>query len=134
VLLVNAAADGPIDNLTVPSDIVAGYAPAGSTLIYASIRGDRRDEGSELVAAVQGQAAGWLGQSVRDWTHLTTVSVPSALPDESPAARRDRPTGPRLAPGLFICGDHCTTASINGALASGRLCAEAMLASGHATP
>ena len=127
VLLVNAAADGPIDNLTVPSDIVAGYAPAGSTLIYASIRGDRRDEGSELVAAVRQQAAGWLGQSVRDWRHLTTVSVPSALPDESPAARRSRPAGPRIAPGLWVCGDHCHSASINGALASGRLCAEAIL-------
>lgn len=128
VLLVNAAADGPIDNLTVPSDIVAGYAPPGRSLVYASIRGDCRDEGADLVAAVQGQAAGWLGQSVRDWTHLTTVSVPLALPDESPTARRSRPAGPRVAPGLWVCGDHCHSASINGALASGRLCAEAVLA------
>ena len=128
VLLVNAAADGPIDNLTVPSDIATGYAPAGSTLIYASIRGDCRDEGSELVAAVQRQAAGWFGESAHGWTHVTTVRVPHALPDESPAARRGRPDGPQLALGLWICGDHCHSASINGALASGRLCAEAVLA------
>jgi predicted NAD/FAD-dependent oxidoreductase len=56
------------------------------------------------------------------------VRVPHALPDESPAARRNRPTTPLVAPGLWICGDHCHSASINGALASGRLCAEAILA------
>lgn len=134
VLLVNAAADGPIDNLTVPSDIVAGYAPPGRSLVYASIRGDCRAEGADLVAAVRQQAAGWLGQSVRDWTHLTTVSVPYALPDESPAARRSRPAGPRVAPGLWVCGDHCHSASINGALASGRLCAEAILAVSRPQP
>jgi len=133
VLLVNAA-DGPIDNLTVPSDVAAGYAPAGRSLIYASLRADAPADGPRLVVAVKQQAAGWFAAAVNEWTHLTTVEVPHALPDESPAARRDRPGGPRLAPGLFICGDHCSTASINGALASGRLCAEALLASGHATP
>jgi predicted NAD/FAD-dependent oxidoreductase len=56
------------------------------------------------------------------------MHVPQALPDEAPAARRLRPSAPRLADGLFICGDHCTTASINGALASGRRCAAAVLA------
>jgi predicted NAD/FAD-dependent oxidoreductase len=29
-----------------------------------------------------------------------------------------------------MCGDHCGAASINGALASGRQCAEAILAAG----
>jgi len=56
--------------------------------------------------------------------------VPRALPDESPAARRVRPIGPRLAAGLWICGDHCAAASLNGALGSGRRCAEAVLAAG----
>ena len=134
VLLVNATSDGPIDNLTVPSDIVAGYAPPGRSLVYASIRRDCLHDGSELVAAVQRQAAGWCGQSVREWTHLTTVSVPHALPDESPAARRSRPAGPWVAPGLWVCGDHCHSASINGALASGRLCAEAILADPRSQP
>lgn len=129
VLLVNAG-DGPIDNLTVPSDVAAGYAPGGRSLIYTSLRADAPADGPQLVLAVKQQAAGWFGAAVNEWTHLTTVEVPHALPDESPAARRDRPGGPRLAPGLFICGDHCSTASINGALASGRLCAEALLASG----
>ncbi|MFM9010945.1 MAG: FAD-dependent oxidoreductase, partial [Planctomycetota bacterium] len=68
------------------------------------------------------------GGQVEGWRHLATVEVPRALPDESPAARRARVTAPRLAGGLWICGDHCAAASINGALASGRRCAEAVAA------
>jgi predicted NAD/FAD-dependent oxidoreductase len=56
------------------------------------------------------------------------VAVPRALPDESPAARRLRPASARLASGLFICGDHCASGSINGALASGRRAAAAVMA------
>jgi hypothetical protein len=65
---------------------------------------------------------------VRGWRHLTTIAVPRALPDESPAARRERPATARLAPGLVVCWDHCTSASINGALVSGRLAADAVAA------
>jgi phytoene dehydrogenase-like protein len=129
-LVVSAEKDGPIDNLTVPSDVAAGYAPPGAALVYASIRQDWPGDDAGLHDAVRRQAAGWFGQVAHAWTHLSTVRVPRALPDESPAARRARPAGPRLAPGLFLCGDHCASASINGALASGRACAEAVIAAG----
>jgi len=125
--LVVTAEEGPIDNLTVPSDVAAGYAPTDRTLVTASVRNG--GWGDDPVDAVHAQARRWFGGQVDSWRHLTTVDVPRALPDESPAARQARPAGPRLAAGLWICGDHCTAASINGALASGRRCAEAMLAS-----
>jgi predicted NAD/FAD-dependent oxidoreductase len=35
---------------------------------------------------------------------------------------------PRLLPGLYACGDHREHPSLNGALASGRKAAEAVLA------
>ena len=86
--------------------------------------------GGDLVDAVKRQATTWFGTAVEGWMHLATVEVPRALPDESPTARLRRITGPRLAEGLWICGDHCGTASINGGLASGRRCAETILATG----
>jgi phytoene dehydrogenase-like protein len=129
-LVVSAEPSGPIDNLTVPSDVAAGYAPPGQSLVFVSIRADWSGADDELPVAVQRQAAGWFGDQAGRWRHLRTVHVRHALPDESPAARRLRPAGPRLAPGLYLCGDHCTSASINGALASGRLCAESVLAGG----
>jgi len=127
-LLVVSAEDGPIDNLTVPSDVAADYAPPGGSLIFASIRGDWQASDTDTSAAVKAQAETWFGGRASAWRHLATVHVPHALPDETPAARRARPGSPRLAEGLFLCGDHCTSGSINGALASGRLCAEATFA------
>lgn len=125
-LVVSAAERGPIDNLTVPSDVAGGYAPAGASLVQVSVREDAPRDEAALVSAVREQAASWFGPDVHRWRHLTTVAVPHALPDESPSARRGRPATPRAAPGLLVCGDHCTSASINGALASGRLAAAAV--------
>ena len=127
-LVVSADSDGPVDNLTVPSDVVPGYAPEGLSLVTVSVRQDWPGREAELADAIRRQACGWFGDGPRGWQHLKTVAVPHALPDESPAARRERPATPQLDEGLFICGDHCTSASINGALASGRRCAEAVLA------
>lgn len=127
-LVVSADGDGPIDNLTVPSDVVSGYAPQGQSLVTVSVRQDWPGSEADLPEAIRRQARGWFGDGPHGWQHLKTVAVQHALPDESPAARRERPVAPKLAAGLFICGDHCTSASINGALASGRRCAEAVLA------
>jgi len=127
-LLVSADASGPIDNLTVPSDIAAGYAPPGAALVTVSVRqGFEAAAEARLVSAVREQAAGWFGGAARGWRELATVEVAHALPDESPAARRLRPASPRLADGLLVCGDHAASASINGALASGRRVAETIL-------
>ena len=127
-LLVSADASGPIDNLTVPSDIAAGYAPPGAALVTVSVRqGFEAAAEARLASAVREQAAVWFGGAARGWRELATVEVAHALPDESPAARRLRPASPRLADGLLVCGDHAASASINGALASGRRVAETIL-------
>ncbi len=127
-LVVAADDDGPIDNLTVPSDVAAGYAPPSAALVQVSIRQGWTGAEQELVAGVQRQARGWFGDDVLRWRHLSSVHVTHALPDESPAARRLRPADAQLAERLFLCGDHCASGSINGALVSGRRCAERLLA------
>jgi phytoene dehydrogenase-like protein len=124
-LLVVSAEDGPIDNITVPSDVARGYAPAGAALVTVSLRPEWAGR-ANAVEAVKRQAAGWFGNGVVQWRHLATVQVPAALPDESVAARAARPVVPRLAPGLLVCGDHCTSGSINGAMVSGRRCAASL--------
>jgi len=127
-VVVSAEAHGPIDNLSVPSDVVGGYAPPGASAVCVSVRQDWPGADADVHDAVRRQAAAWFGPAAHAWRHLETVRVERALPDETPAARRLRPATPRLAEGLFLCGDQCTTASINGALVSGARCAEAVLA------
>ena len=120
---------GSIDNLSVPSAVTEGYAPGGKNLIYVSVRGDWESEDDQLVGEIRQQAEVLLGPSVKLWKHLSTVTVPKALPIETPLSRRRRPSSSFLAPGLFLCGDHLTTSSINGALVAGRLAAEEVLQS-----
>ena len=61
-----------------------------------------------------------------DWQLLTTHVIPDALPVmPSPLTVR---TQIRFGDGLYVCGDHRDTASIQGALVSGRRTAEAILA------
>jgi phytoene dehydrogenase-like protein len=129
-LIVSAelAGVGPIDNLTVPSAVAAGYAPAGKSLIYVSVRADWEGSPDELADAICRQATAWLGPETATWRHLKTIAVPFALPVETPAVRQARLPSARLGPGLFLCGDHLTTASINGGLKAGRQVAEAVLA------
>jgi predicted NAD/FAD-dependent oxidoreductase len=76
--------------------------------------------------AVTAQLRGWFGGTVARWTHLATVEVRHALPRYpvgAPAA-----ASPRLAPGLYACGDHREHPSLNGALHSGRRAADAVVA------
>jgi predicted NAD/FAD-dependent oxidoreductase len=60
--------------------------------------------------------------------------IPQALPVPAQLNPRFEGRPPRLAPGLFVAGDHYATASINGAMVSGRRAAEAVLAEFTATP
>ena len=49
-----------------------------------------------------------------------------ALPEQPPGLVADRPAA--LGDGLYVCGDHRTDGSTQGALRSGRRAAEALLA------
>ena len=128
ILVVGTDPRGTIDNLSVPSDVAAHYAPPGAALVLVTVRPECTLSDVDAVLTVKREAMKLLGASVRPWEHLKTVHVPRSLPDETPAARRLRPAGPRVADGLFVAGDWCTSSSINGALVSGRLAAEAVLA------
>lgn len=120
-LVVNGEG-GPINNLCVPSEATPSYAPAGRALVSLTILG----AGEPDLDAVGRQLRGWFGAAVAEWRHLRTYRVPRALPAYPVGAFGGQPA--RLAAGLFACGDHREHPSLNGALASGRRAAEAVLA------
>jgi hypothetical protein len=72
--------------------------------------------------------SGWFGDAVRGWRHLRTYRIAHAQPDQAPGVLDPPERDVRMAPGIFVCGDHRETASLQGALNSGRRAAEAVLA------
>lgn len=127
VLVLNGDGKGPINNLCVPSEVSPDYAPDGQALISVSVLGvvpaDRQET---LQGQVLGQLHDWFGGTVDRWRHLKTYRIPRALPDQSPPRLSPVSKPVRRPDGILVCGDHRHTASIQGAMLSGRLAAEAI--------
>lgn len=108
------------------SDVSSHLAPAGQSLISATIlEGENPDE-SALQSQVRQQMTSWFGETVTAWNHLKTYRIPYALPDQTAPALDVSQRPVRVSPGLFVCGDHRDNASINGAIQSGWRAAQAV--------
>lgn len=127
LIVLDGSGSGPVLNIAVMSNISRHYAPQGQHLVAAAIPGAAALTTVDLQIAARDQMRTMFGESVDTWTHLRTYRIEHGQPDQSP------PFDPRqkvsLGSGIFVCGDHRDTASIQGALFSGRRCAEAVLAS-----
>lgn len=125
ILLVDGDGHGPIHHAHVASQVSAELAPPGLSLVSATAVGLPALDDAELVAQARRQLEGWFGAQVRAWRHLRTHRIPMALPrlGGDVGAPKRAEVGERL----FVAGDHCETASIQGALRSGRAAGEAVL-------
>ena len=111
---------GPVVNTAVMSHAAPSYAPNGRHLVQATtLHPD--DAGEQQVRA---QLSRMYGTSTRDWDLLVRHDIEQALPEQLPPLQHRRPV--RLGDGLFVAGDHRDTASIQGALVSGRRAADAV--------
>jgi hypothetical protein len=120
-IILDGTAEGPALNIAVMSNISAHYAPAGSHLIAAAVPGSL-DENLEV--DVREQMTRMFGPRARTWRHVRTYRIAHGQPDQSP------PFSPKkrvhLHGNIFVAGDHRDTASIQGALFSGRRSADAV--------
>jgi phytoene dehydrogenase-like protein len=128
ILMLNADNDGPVNNLTVMSNVASTYAPAGTALISATVLGTHTENEPELVTAVERQLRQWFGDQTRTWRLLRTYNIRHALPSQSPEHGGMSVQESRLADGLYVAGDYLDSGSLNGAVASGRRAAEAVAA------
>ncbi len=122
-VVLDGTGAGPVLNVAVMSNVAPTYAPAGRHLIAAALPG--LAEG-DLEDAARTQLRGWWGDQVDGWEHVATYRIPHGQPRQAPPFAPKQPV--RLGDGRFVCGDHRDTASIQGALYSGRRCAEAVSA------
>jgi len=127
ILVLNGEGKGLVNNLCVPSDIGSRYAPPGASLISATVLGNPELDESALTDAVREELKGWFGEQVERWRHLKTYRLAHALPETGSHGLAEPSRPVRLKEGLYVCGDHRETPSIEGALISGRRAAEAVL-------
>ncbi|MBC7291963.1 MAG: FAD-dependent oxidoreductase [Actinotalea sp.] len=121
---------GPVVNTAVMTDVAPELAPPGRTLVASTVLGTDGDADQER--AVLDQLARIYGVPTTRWSTVVVHRIPEALPAQLPPLVRRRPV--RLPSGLLVAGDHRDTASIQGALVSGRRAADAVLARGGAAP
>jgi hypothetical protein len=124
LIVLDGTGAGPALNVAVMSNVAPEYAPAGSALIAAACPGV--DDGA-IEPAVRAQLKGLWGPAVERWVHLRTDAIAHGQPSQHPPFHPKQRIA--LGEGLFVAGDHRDTASIQGALFSGRRCAEAVLTS-----
>lgn len=119
LLHLDADHRGPLVNTAVMTDSAPSYAP-GRTLVASTILGS-----DPTMAGRARQHAGIVyGTDTHSWEHIATYAIPDALPDTPPGTAIRRPVD--LGDGIFVAGDHRDTASIQGALVSGRRAAAAV--------
>jgi phytoene dehydrogenase-like protein len=120
---------GPVNNACIVSNIAPSYAPPGAHLIAASVVGEAPLAESHRIRLeddVQEHMGHWFGaEVVARWQLLGAYFIEEALPQQIYLDPAPRPR--TVGPGVFLAGDYCSTASIQGALASGRITAEAVL-------
>lgn len=128
LVVLDGERTGPAGNVAILSNIAPTYAPEGQALVAAACPGVLPTSGSDpLETLIRAQLRGWWGARVDGWTHLRTDAIAHGQPGQRPPFHPKKRV--ELPDGRFVCGDHRDTGSIQGAMFSGRRCAEAVLAS-----
>lgn len=128
LLILDGEASGPAKNVAVMSEVAPSYAPADRALVAAAVPGPAAlDPG--IIGQVREQLAGWFDSGTADWELLRTDVIEHGQPAQRPPLDPKQPVA--LGDGVFVCGDHRDTASIQGAMFSGGRTAAAVLAHLH---
>jgi phytoene dehydrogenase-like protein len=137
-LHLNATGQGVINHVAFPSAVARGYAPQGHSLAsvtclwpqYAPANSPEAQ--AQHAADIQLQLEAWFGSTVmRRWHWLATYRVQNALPASTAlyGTQANVIAGLPIASPVVLAGDYLTTASIDGALASGQQAAQSLMAS-----
>ncbi|MDO0932555.1 NAD(P)/FAD-dependent oxidoreductase [Streptomyces sp. DG2A-72] len=121
-LLLDADRGGPVAHTAVVSEVDPTRAPAGRALISSTILGPPPPEAD---TAVRMHLSRLYGTPTTRWEILAVHHTAEAVPAMSPPHDLRRPV--RLLAGLYVCGDHRDTSTVQGALHSGRRASAAIL-------
>lgn len=121
-IVLDGGNTGPVLNVAVMSEVSPAYAPPGRHLIAAAIPGSCE---GDLESLARTQLRSWWGKTVDEWRCIRVDRIAHGQPGQNPPFHPKKKVA--LGDGLFVCGDHRDTGSIQGAMFSGRRCAEAVI-------
>ena len=127
VVILNASKNKKwVNNLTIMSNVSSAYAPKDKVLISVSYNGIPIIDDAALAENMKQELKKWYGEKVTSWKMLKTYRIEYALPTQE-SVRNEIPASEiKISDSIFICGDNLLNGSINAALKTGRLAAEAM--------
>lgn len=125
-ILLDGTGAGPARNVAIMTEVAATYAADGQALVVAAVPGPDA-LASSLEADVRRQLAGWFGGGVAEWSTRRVDVIRHGQPLQQPPFQPRQSV--RVDEATWVCGDHRDTASLQGALFSGRRTAEAVLSS-----
>lgn len=114
ILTLKGNRPGLVNHVCIPSTVAPNYAPKGKSLISVSLTDGIDDP--ELSQRVLSELHDWFGEQVNEWKHLKTDTIRKALPGSTPGHGITKSANES---GMIVCGDHTTSASIEGAIISG---------------
>jgi len=123
ILVLGGSSRGVVNSLAVMSEVSPAYAPGDRALVSITVLGNPARDNKSLETMIRGQLRRWYGRVTKEWRLLRIYRIENAHPVSVPQQLRMKP---RLEPGLYVCGDHRATPSIQGAMESGRLAAESL--------
>jgi len=121
-LLLDADRGGPVAHTAVISEVDPSRAPSGRALISSTVLGTPPPD---LETAVRTHLARLYGTPTRRWETLAVHHTREAVPAMPAPHDLRRPV--RLLAGLYVCGDHRDTSTVQGALHSAHRASTAIL-------
>lgn len=123
MIALNASGEGAIENICVPTDIAPSYGPEGKSLLCVSTKTGCYVDAALIASELQR----WFGEQASKFELLKRFSIPMALPRQLPGDNAFETASLRDKDGIWLCGDHRFSSSIEGALRSGEKVATAIL-------
>lgn len=124
-LLLRGDESGPIQTAAVMSNVAPRYAPSDQHLVSVSTELSQNIDPDTLDHSLRLQLIQWFGEQAGEWRRLQIYHVPFGLPKLTLDPVMQPVTTARE--GVFVCGDHRETPSIQGAMNSGLRVAQAIL-------
>ena len=116
-----------INNIAVMDQISPAYSRNGKALISVSLIGNHfQANQTQLQDSVLAEMEFWYPDALH-WKHLKTYHISYALPNDDQVTNQAGHDLLRLNDQCFVCGDYLMNGSIDAAMKSGRLAAEAII-------